>query len=142
MVRITFAGQRVTQQSTLSFAEDYRVAAGAAVVTHERADAAEMLAEYALGADACTRLQERSSKHSFEPLAGLDDGAVGWRTVDDSVEYDDGTTGRWGEFALVPLDDTHLLAVGFATVDDDPPVDLDELIRIARERAEGMVDDD
>jgi hypothetical protein len=135
------AGQSVTRQSTLVFDEKNRVLAGAAVITHEDATADEMLAEAELDAEDCARGAEGSEAASIEPLMDLDRGVLGWRFVDDSIEYADGTTGRWGEFALVPLDENHLLAVGFETVDDDPPVDLDELIRIARERAERSLDD-
>lgn len=135
------AGQSVTRQSTLVFDEKNRVVAGAAVITHKGATADEMLAEAELDAEDCARGAETSEAASIEPLMDLGRGVLGWRFVDDSIEYADGTTGRWGEFALVPLDDSHLLAVGFETVDDDPPVDLDELLRIARERAERSLHD-
>lgn len=65
---------------------------------------------------------------SIEPLDGLDDGERGWttRTPD----------GEWGQYALVPLDDWRLLAVGFSTTDDEAPVELTDLIDRAREGAE------
>lgn len=66
--------------------------------------------------------------YSIEPLADLPDGQVGWRT---------GTPdGEWGELVLVPLDRWRVLAAGFATTEEEPPVDRDELVALAEQGAE------
>lgn len=65
------------------------------------------------------------SGYVIEPLTGLDDDAVGWRTETGEGEH--------GEFAVLTLDSSHLLAVGWATDQPEPPLELDELIRLARE---------
>lgn len=71
---------------------------------------------------------------SLEPLTGLDDGAVGWRTYDGPRV--------WGEYAVIPLDETHLLAVGFETDKPEPPIEINELIRLALEGVERVGLDD
>jgi hypothetical protein len=64
----------------------------------------------------------------IERLDNLEADAVGWRTED--------SEGRWGEDAVVPLDRWRVLAYGFATDAEIPPMDLDELDDLAREGAE------
>lgn len=66
--------------------------------------------------------------YAIEPLSGLDAGVVGWRT--------EASDGEHGEFALVRLDDRRLLAVGWVSDGPEAPVELGELIRLAREGAE------
>lgn len=61
----------------------------------------------------------------IEPLTGLDDDAVGWRTQT--------SEGERGEFAVLTLDSRRLLAVGFQTDQEQAPIELDELVRLARE---------
>lgn len=78
---------------------------------------------------------ESQSGWSLEPLIGLGDGAVGWRARDDDH-------GEWGEFAVIPLDETHLLAVGFETDKPEPPIEINELIRLALEGVERVGLDD
>lgn len=65
--------------------------------------------------------------HSIEPLDGLAEGELGWRTRE--------ANGRWGEYVLVPLDEWRFLAVGFETDQEQPPVDMDELVSRAKEGA-------
>lgn len=66
--------------------------------------------------------------YAIEPLSGLDAGVVGWRT--------EASDGEHGEFALVRLDGRRLLAVGWVSDAPEAPVELGELIRLAREGAE------
>jgi hypothetical protein len=68
------------------------------------------------------------SGQTIEPLDDLDDGALGWRT-----EAADGT---WGEYVVAPLDESRVLAAGFTTQEDDPPVDLRDLLALAEAGAE------
>lgn len=82
----------------------------------------------------CTQVEGEGPDRSLEPLTGLDDGAIGWRTRDDN--------GVWGEYVAVPLDGLHLLLVGFETDEAEPPIELDELIRLAREGVERVGLDD
>jgi hypothetical protein len=89
-------------------------------------DDASLCADAAAGTDVDGR--------SIEPLVGLDAGAVGWRT-----ETGDGT---WGELVLVPLDEWRLLAVGLSTDEDRAPVELDDLVRLARQGAEQLPADE
>lgn len=80
-------------------------------------------------ADQCVLSSETiGSGRAIEPLEGLESGAFGWRTEDPD--------GVWGEFVIVPLDETRVLAYGFATDRGDAPVDLDHLGDLARAGAE------
>jgi hypothetical protein len=87
-----------------------------------------MLEQYEQQADACASADPTTRCYSIEPLTGLGDGAVGWETHT--------SDGEWGEYALIPLDEWRLLAVGFSTFEDEAPVDMDELIEHARDGAE------
>jgi hypothetical protein len=64
---------------------------------------------------------------SIEPLTGLGDGAVGWRTRDLDVR---------GEYVVIPLPDGRLLAVGSTTTADDAPIDVRDLLALAAQGAE------
>lgn len=72
-------------------------------------------------------------RKSIVPLTDLDEGMVGWRIRDPSVNHGKGV---WTENLAIPLDDTHLLRVGFETGNDEPPVPREELIRLALEGVE------
>jgi hypothetical protein len=104
--------------------------AGAALIDRSSDSATT---EYFVGkiteqATACADSEATTRGYSIEPLTDLGDGAVGWETHT--------SDGEWGEYALIPLDEWRLLAVGFSTFEDEAPVDLDELIEHAREGAE------
>lgn len=79
-------------------------------------------------AEVCAASSTVARGSSIEPLAGLDDGEVGWRT--------ERADGEWGEYVLVPIDEWRVLAVGFATKEASAPVDLYDLVSIAREGAQ------
>jgi hypothetical protein len=91
--------------------------------------AEDVVADITAQADQCV-LSSRTigSGRFIEPLDGLEAGAAGWRTEDPD--------GVWGEFVVVPLDGTRVLAYGFATDRVDPPVDLDDLRDLAVAGAE------
>lgn len=92
-------------------------------------DASDLIAELVADADQCTLSAATiGSGRSIEPLDGQGDGAAAWRTEDPN--------GVWGEFAVLPLDDTRVLAVGFQTDRDEPPAELADLIALAVEGAE------
>ncbi|MET0432741.1 MAG: hypothetical protein ABW025_01140 [Cellulomonas sp.] len=80
----------------------------------------QVLAQLQGQADACADSSVAEQGSVIEPLTGLGDGAIGWTTrrVD----------GEWGEYVLVPLDEWRLLAVGFSTTQDEPPVELADLV--------------
>ena len=79
----------------------------------------------------CTATAEEYTGLSIEPLSGLAADAQGWRLRDDTHDL-------WGELAIVPVDSSHILLVGFETETDqaEPPVELDELIRLGLEGVE------
>lgn len=88
-----------------------------------------VLEQIEAAADQCALESETypGSGQAIEPLADVDAfgaGALGWRT-----EAGDGT---WGEYVVLPLDASRVLTVGFTTQQEDPPVDLRDLV----ERAE------
>jgi hypothetical protein len=120
--------QGAVVSSSLVFGEQSR--AGATIIDRsaDGAMADYLLEQYAQEATLCAGSAAVQQGNSIEPLPGLDDGALGWTTRT--------SDGEWGEYALIPLDEWRLLAVGFQTFDDEPPVDLDELIEHAREGAE------
>lgn len=90
--------------------------------------ASELLEKIQAQADLCINQSETASAgESFEPLDGLADDARGWRS--------ETPEGRWGEYVVVQLDEWRVLAYGFATDEEDPPIDLDELGDLAREGA-------
>lgn len=72
----------------------------------------------------CVATADRARDRGIEPLTDLTEGAVGWRTH--------AADGTWGEYVLLPVDGDRVLAVGFVTSDDEAPVDLDELVELAR----------
>lgn len=65
---------------------------------------------------------------TIEPISGLDADTIGWRTETGE--------GYQGEIAFVRLDDNRVLAVGVETEKGELPIDLDELVRLAREGVE------
>lgn len=87
-----------------------------------------VLAKLQEQADLCGDSDAASEGSTIEPLPGLAEGAVGWTTRR--------SDGEWGEYVLVPLDESRLLAVGFSTTQDDAPVDLDDLVDRATAGAE------
>ncbi|VTR78925.1 hypothetical protein CHMI_03713 [Cellulomonas hominis] len=109
--------------------------AGAALIDRSSDSAS---AEYFVGkiseqATACADSEATTRGYSIELLTGLGEGELGWTTRT--------SDGEWGEYALIPLDEWRLLAVGFSTFEDEPPVDLDELIEHARDGAEQFPSD-
>lgn len=100
--------------------------AGAAIGDRGMAETVERLED---GETRCAATAEEYPGLSIEPLSGLDADAMGWRLRDDEHEV-------WGEFAVVPIDSGHVLLAGFETDQDEPPVELDELIRLGLEGAE------
>lgn len=91
-------------------------------------DASDLVAEFVVHADQCAlEGREIGVGRSVEPLEGLGQGVTAWRTEDPN--------GVWGEFAVLPLDDTRVLAVGFQTDRDEAPAELEDLISLARQRA-------
>jgi hypothetical protein len=91
-----------------------------------------VLEQIAAAADQCALESETypGTGRTIEPLDDLDDGSLGWRT-----RAGDGT---WGEYVVQPLDASRVLAVGFTTTQDDPPVDLSELIEQAEAGSEQL----
>lgn len=71
---------------------------------------------------------------TIEPISGLGEDGVGWRTETGE--------GYQGEIAFIKLDDARLLVVGIETDQAELPIELDELIRLAREGAERVGVDD
>lgn len=108
------------------------VQAGAAVLDRsaDGVTAEELAGWFEDKAGLCAEELERGEEEgrSIEALSGLDAGSVGWRT--------ETIAGEWGEYVLIPLDEWRLLAVGFSTDQQEPPVDLDELVALATEGAE------
>jgi hypothetical protein len=114
--------------SSFSFADRARAAATLIDGASDDLPAEYMLEQYEQQADSCASAEATTRGYSIEPLPGLDDGALGWTTRT--------SDGEWGEYALIPLDEWRLLAVGFSTFEEEAPVDMDELIEHAREGAE------
>lgn len=78
-------------------------------------------------AQKCADSEETGRGYVIEEHTDLDADAVGWHT--ESPE------GFRGEFVLIKLDNWRFLTVGFWTYQPTDPIDLDELIRLAREGA-------
>jgi hypothetical protein len=119
--------------SSLVFGEQSR--AGATIIDRsgDGASAEYLVEQYAQEATLCAESVAVERGNSIEPLSGLAEGEVGWTTRT--------SDGEWGEYVLIPLDEWRLLAVGFQTSEDEPPVDLDELIERAREGADQLPTD-
>jgi len=126
----TFLGGGKFAGSWFSFGDP--VQAGAALLDRsgDGMTAERLAGRYEDKAELCAEELERGEGEgrSIEALSGLDAGAVGWRT--------ETMDGEWGEYVLIPLAEWQLLAVGFSTDQKEPPVDLDELVDLAREGAE------
>ena len=90
-------------------------------------DAEDLLEEFRSAGHLCADFAEPALGRAIEPVEGLGERVSGWRTEDPD--------GNWGEFAVMPLDDARVLAVGFVTDQEDPPADLDDLIRLAEQGA-------
>lgn len=117
--------------TALEFGEDQRAGAAIAVQpSSSTRDVPEMI-DYLSGlAEMCAAGNSATSgRFSIEPLSGLAPGEVGWRT-----RYEDPL--RWGEYVVIPLDEHRLLAVGFETDQEEPPVDMDRLVELAKQGAE------
>jgi hypothetical protein len=124
----TFPSTRVTANSFFAF--DQYVYLGATIIDNRDSDrtADELLDRFDAYAEMCATSDAVTIHgYSIEPLTGLSEGEEGWRTRT--------TDGEWGEYVVIKLDDWRLLAVGFTTNQDEPPVDIDELMRLAREGA-------
>lgn len=91
--------------------------------------ASQILEKLQAKADLCILQSETASAgESFEPLDGLADDEIGWRS--------ETPEGRWGEYVVVQLDDWRLLGYGFSTDQDEAPIDLADLGQRAREGAD------
>ena len=88
-------------------------------------DADAQIDQFVSSADLCSTLVEVGQ--TISSIDAADSRVVAWRTRDSG--------GHWGEFAVMPLDDARVLAVGFVTDQEDPPADLDDLIRLAEQGA-------
>lgn len=104
--------------------------AGAVIIDRstDGATAQYFVEQMEAAAAGCGEAEATGRGFVIEPLSGLDDGEVGWRTRTPDDE--------WGEYVLVPLDTWRLLAVGVATSEEQPPIALDELVSLARQGAE------
>lgn len=78
-------------------------------------------------AEQCADGDAPSLGYTIEELTDLDEDAVGWRT--------ESSDGEWGEYVVIKLDDWRVLAVGFSTREPTAPVEIGELVRLAREGA-------
>ncbi|WP_147794809.1 hypothetical protein [Cellulomonas sp. Y8] len=90
--------------------------------------AGKVLSNASAAAESCGASHLVDEGFAIEPLSGLADGEVGWR----SARPD----GRWGEYVLVDLDGRRVLAVGFETEADEAPLPIGDLVALAREGAE------
>lgn len=133
---LSITNRQSAPQSTLVLSEDGWTAVGAVILVGGSSSAAELLDELEEGAADCLAAAESAEGYSIEQLTGLEAGAVGWRTSDQTIEGPEGGLALWGEYVALPLDGTHLLAVGFETDEQQAPVELDELVRLAREGVE------
>lgn len=97
--------------------------------------ATHLLEQVQDGAARCAEKAERVESLSMEPLTGLPEGAVGWRGVHH-------TGGETFAIAVVAVDETHLLMVGWYTLRDDAPIEINELIRLGLEGVERVGLDD
>ncbi len=82
--------------------------------------------------DNCAASVSRGPEDAIERLPEGDATALRWRTST--------AGGLWGEYTLIALDDTRLLAVGFETTADEAPVELDELVDLAEAGARQFPD--
>lgn len=112
--------------SSLTFG-DHAWAAAAIVARPGTWTSQEVLDALETAADACADSELVDRGNSIEPLDGLAPGEVGWTT--------EAADGERGAYALVPLDETRVLAVGYTTLEDDPPVDVHELVERAKDGA-------
>ncbi|WP_282944798.1 hypothetical protein [Cellulomonas endometrii] len=119
--------------SSLTFGDRERAAATIIDGSTDDLPADYMLEQYEAQADSCARSDATTRGYSIEPLGGLAEGEVGWTTRT--------SDGEWGEYVLIPLDEWRLLAVGFSTSEDEPPVEMDRLVELARQGAEQFPSD-
>lgn len=77
--------------------------------------------------DSAERCADGEGPSMIEELTDLDEDAVGWRT--------ESSGGEWGEYVVIKLDDWRVLAVGFSTREPTAPVEIGELVQLAREGA-------
>lgn len=99
------------------------------VLPRDPLPSAKIMREAKETAWACEAMADDMADANFaiEPLDGLSEGAIGWRTRV--------VGGKWGEYVMVPLDAWRLLVVGFETDQEQPPVDIDKLVSLATEGA-------
>jgi hypothetical protein len=97
-------------------------------LSYDGTSAQDILDEVGDRAETCLTSDALDRGYAFEPLSGLPDGAVGWSSAT--------TAGMRGEYVLLPLDASRVLAVGAETTSDDAPIDLDDLIAAALQGAE------
>ena len=112
--------------SFLTFEDESRAGATIIDLSEDTRSVDYLLEQYEAGADLCA--ENVAEGYSIEPVTGLDGGALGWTTRR--------SDGEWGRYVLVPLDDVRLLAVGFSTTGEEPPVELSELVDLAEAGAE------
>lgn len=103
--------------------------------------ASDLLQDLAAGASACEDRAAETDHLWIEPLTGLPEGVVGWRHGENSACPDTGYP-LWGELAAQAADETHVLTVGFETCSQEPPIEIDELIRLGLEGVERVGLDD
>ncbi len=113
--------------STFTFSDD-TLAAAVIADGRPRWTTEEIASTLDDAATRCAGSDKPAQGYSIEPLNGLDDGELGWRTSTPD--------GDWGEYVVIPLDDVRVLTVGFSTWEDDPPVTIEELVAHAKEGAE------
>jgi hypothetical protein len=94
-------------------------------------DSAAIIGALEAGAAACAlRLVPGQNRQTIEPLAGLPEGAVGWRTTRERRSW-------WGEIAAIPWDEDRVLVVGIESYrGGDVPIDVRDLLAMALEGAE------
>lgn len=104
--------------------------AGAVIIdrSDDGATADYYLEQMTAAADACATSEPVGRGFAIEPLTGLPDDQLGWRTATDDGEH--------GEYVLVRLDEWRLLAVGASSFEDTLPVDLHDLVDLAVAGAE------
>ena len=107
--------------------------------------AAELMAQVEADVQRCVDyLEERAAAgepldRTIEPLTGLDDGVLGWRTRE--TPYGD-SGDVWSEFALVQVTESKVLVVGVQTDEEEPPIDIEDLLAMALENAERLALDE
>ena len=139
-------GDRSGPASGIGVGESRRVWVEARIASNGSYEPAEeLMAEVEAGVQGCVdHLEElaaagESLDRSIEPLTGLADGVIGWRSREASS---DGSGETWGEFAVMQLTESKVLVVGFETDQVEPPIEIGELLAIALENTERLALDE